>query len=479
MEQTKTLPKEFRSNMIDLLGNEEFNKLEKSLLGHSPTSIRFNPAKVSSANEAFGIDECKIENEVPWSTYGVYLSQRPPFTFDPLLHAGCYYVQEAGSMFVERAIKEYVTSPSRVLDLCAAPGGKSIAALSALPEGSLLVSNEIMRQRVQILAENIAKIGYPATIVTNNEAKDFQPLGQMFDVIITDVPCSGEGMFRKDQKAIDDWSLANVDLCWRRQRDIISDIWPCLREGGILIYSTCTFNTLEDEENVEWIAQELGADVLPVPTESCWGIKGNLQGKETPVYHFFPHMTESEGFFMAVLRKTSSNNESVSSSPRHKKKDKKTAKPQPIPKEAKNMVQNADSLDFSWNGTSLCAFPKEYTEEKTLIGQSCRIVGAGIELGEQKGRDIVPAHNLALSTSLNRDAFPCVEATYQQAIAYLRKEAIVLPADAPRGFVLLTYHNHPLGFVKNIGNRANNLYPQEWRIRSSYVTRTAIEEPKH
>ncbi|MBR6286425.1 MAG: rRNA cytosine-C5-methyltransferase [Bacteroidaceae bacterium] len=476
MEQTKIIPEDFRTDMEQFLGSEEAGRLEKSLLGSSPVSVRWNPAKTGSAAEAFGIDECVVESQVPWSDYGVYLAQRPPFTFDPLLHAGCYYVQEAGSMFIERAIRQYVTEPSRVLDLCAAPGGKSIAALSALPERSMLVANEIMRQRVQILAENLTKTGCPSVIVTNNEAKDFQPLGPMFDVIITDVPCSGEGMFRKDQKAIDDWSTANVDLCWRRQRDILTDIWPCLREGGLLIYSTCTFNTLEDEQNVAWIARELGAEVLPVTIEEDWGITGNLTGEDFPVYHFFPHKTRGEGFFMAVLRRTAANDEFTPSKPRSKKKERKDAKPLPIPKESRQMLVNADDFDISWNGGSLVATPKHYAEEFALVAQNCRIVSSGIELGEQKGRDIVPSHQLAMSTALNRKAFPTVEIAYQQAIAYLRKEAIVLPADAPRGFVLLTYRSHPLGFVKNIGNRANNLYPQEWRIRSSHIQGTGIDE---
>ena len=281
-------------------------------------------------------------------------------------------------MFIERAIRQYVTEPSRVLDLCAAPGGKSIAALSALPEGSMLVANEIMRQRVQILAENLTKTGAPAVIVTNNEAKDFQPLGPMFDVIITDVPCSGEGMFRKDQKAIDDWSTANVELCWRRQRDILTDIWPCLREGGLLIYSTCTFNTIEDEQNVAWIARELGAEVLPVATEEDWGITGNLTGEDFPVYHFFPHKTRGEGFFMAVLRRTAANDEFTPSKPRSKKKERKGAKPLPIPKESRQMLANADDFDISWNGGSLVATPKHYTEEFALVAQNCSIVSSGI-----------------------------------------------------------------------------------------------------
>ena len=175
---------------------------------------------------------------------------RPAFTFDPLFHAGCYYVQEASSMFLDRVIRQYVTSPSVMLDLCAAPGGKSTLARAALPEGSLLVANEVMRNRSQVLAENLVKWGHPDVVVTNNDPADFAGLGPVFDVILTDVPCSGEGMFRKDETAVAEWSTDNVDLCWKRQRRIVADIWPCLKEGGILIYSTCTYNREENEDNV-------------------------------------------------------------------------------------------------------------------------------------------------------------------------------------------------------------------------------------
>ena len=257
------LPQAFIERTRQLLGETQYPLFEEALQTEVPVSIRPNATKCAK----------EVEGEpIPWASSGVYLKNRPTFTFDPLFHAGCYYVQEASSMFVERVLQAYVKEPVVMLDLCAAPGGKSTLCRSVLPEGSLLIANEVMRNRSQILAENLIKWGHPEVIVTNNDPADFTDLTHLFDVILTDVPCSGEGMFRKDQVAVDEWSLENVDVCWKRQRRILTDIWPALKPGGLLIYSTCTFNREEDEDNVAWIAKELGAEILPVPMEEGWGI---------------------------------------------------------------------------------------------------------------------------------------------------------------------------------------------------------------
>ena len=288
------LPVDFITRTGGLLGEGQFAALREALAKEPPVSIRMNRLKMDAV-PAGG-------HQVPWCGSGYYLASRPTFTFDPLFHAGCYYVQEASSMFLEQVLTQYVHEPVVMLDLCAAPGGKSTLARSVLPEGSLLVANEVMRNRVQVLAENVTKWGHPGTVVLNNDPADFVPLGELFDVILTDVPCSGEGMFRKDPVAVEEWSVENVTLCWQRQRRIVRDIWHCLKPGGLLVYSTCTYNREENEDNVAWIAEELGAEVLPVEVQSGWNISGNLAGKDFPVYRFLPHRTEGEGLFMAVLR---------------------------------------------------------------------------------------------------------------------------------------------------------------------------------
>lgn len=464
------LPVSFADRTRSLLGDEEYSKLADALNDEQPVSIRLNEAKLPDAS--FGLFH-GYAGSVPWSSTGFYLDRRLTFTFDPLFHAGCYYVQEASSMFVEQALRQYVgEAPAVMLDLCAAPGGKSTHARSVLPEGSLLVANEVIRNRSQILAENLTKWGHPGVVVTNNDPADFSDLEDFFDVILTDVPCSGEGMFRKDSVAISEWSPENVDICWQRQRRIISDIWPSLKPGGLLIYSTCTYNTKEDEENIRWIHDEFGAEILSVNVSDDWNITGNLlAGEDFPVYRFLPHRTKGEGFFLAVLRKPEEDTpqnryKSVSSQGKRKVASSVSKEQLAV---ARGWLSTSDDYELSVNGTNITAFPKEYLPELSALQQSLRVIQTGVALAEVKGKDLIPNHALAMSYILRDDVFPREEVPYEQAIAYLRKEAIVLSGDAPRGYVLLTYMNIPLGFVKNIGNRANNLYPQEWRIRSGYL----------
>lgn len=487
------LPVAFTTYTRAILGNREADALFESLQEEQPVSIRLNESKIATLHS--------LLHKVSWSSTGFYLDGRLTFTFDPLFHAGCYYVQEASSMFLEQALKQYTAKePVVMLDLCAAPGGKSTHARSVLPEGSLLVANEVIRNRSQILAENLTKWGHPGVVVTNNDPADFSSLDNFFDVILTDVPCSGEGMFRKDPVAVSEWSPENVEICWQRQRRIIADIWPCLKPGGILIYSTCTYNTKEDEENIRWIRNEFGAEILPVDTSESWNITGNiLTGEDFPVYRFLPHRTRGEGFFLAVLRKPlmsirAPRDEQVSApgqasvspgirsaQPRAKERSargKKTVSPG-LSKEQLSMLREwllaPDCYEFIQTGGSISAFPKSRLPELSALQSSLRIVQAGVGIAELKGKDWIPGHALAMSLALKPDVFPREEISYGQAIAYLRKEAITLSDVASRGVVLLTYRNVPLGFVKNIGNRANNLYPQEWRIRSGYLPEEVLE----
>lgn len=407
------LPVDFEKYTRQLMGEQLYTELLNGLSEDVPVSIRVNPFKCP---EHFSIplkDEC-----VPWCQYGYYLKHRPNFTFDPLFHAGLYYVQEASSMFHEHVIQQLIheigNDDLRVLDLCAAPGGKSIAIRSILPDNCLLYSNEPIRARAQVLMENMLKWGHPNVVVTNNYARDYQRANMRFDIIVADVPCSGEGMFRKDANAIGEWNLQNVEKCWRLQREIITDIWPCLKSGGYLVYSTCTFNAHENEENVNWIAEQLGADFVNVQTKEEWNITGSLIDHH-PMYRFIPGKTRGEGLFVAVLKK------------------------------------HEDDA------------PNVHAREAML-----RIMTDEQLVPPNKKKDI-PNHSKALSIRLQRNEYPNVDIDYQQAISYLRKEAIVLPSETPRGIVLLTYQQAPIGFAKNIGNRANNLYPMEWRIKSTHI----------
>ncbi len=463
------LPIDFETATRRLLGDDAYEQLEEALQQEAPVSLRVNERKFDADKSvAFASAE-----QVPWCTTGYYLAERPTFTFDPLFHAGCYYVQEASSMFVEQVMRTYVTTPVTMLDLCAAPGGKSTLVRAALPEGSLLIANELIRPRSQVLAENLTKWGHPEVVVTQSDPADFSALPSLFDVILTDVPCSGEGMFRKDQVAIEEWSLANVSTCCERQRNILSNVWEALKPGGLLIYSTCTYNIHEDEENVAWIARHFRAEVLPVPTEPAWGITGNLLDKAFPVYHFFPHRTRGEGFFLAVLRKPEEGTLAEPGEERKgknkRKAEKNAPKPQPVPALCKEYVQHPENYHWEVQEGRIVAFPERHWERYQQLARCTKVIYAGITVAELKGKDYIPHISLALTTDLNTSAFPQAELTYEQAIAYLRKETVTLSADIPRGYVLLTYRGTPLGFAKNVGNRANNLYPHEWRIRSGYL----------
>lgn len=387
------LPIDFTDMARRTMGEERFDCYLKAFETDAPVSIRLNPEKAKGLT-ADG-------ERVPWCRNAYYLPQRPNFTYDPLLHAGCYYVQEAGSMFLDTVMQQWVPdAPVVMIDFCAAPGGKSLLARTALAAGSVLFSNEPMRNRANILAENVEKWGYADHFVTNNYPRDYRRAKMIADVVLCDVPCSGEGMFRKDEATIREWSMQNVEKCARLQREIVTDAWSCLADGGLFIYSTCTFNTHEDEENIQWMMDELGAEVLPVKVDAAWNITGSLlDGFNQPVYRFIPGISKGEGLFLCVLRKGGTWQQG----------------------------QSLKALRKSQQNLNIIYCPKAQP-------------------------DMVK-----------------VEVNYQQAMAYLRHEAITLGADVPRGMVGICFEGHLLGLAKNIGNRANNLYPKEWKIRTTYI----------
>lgn len=454
-----TLPSEFTARTKALLGEADYHDLETALGTPPPVSIRLNPAKLTGRPVA--------SDPVAWCRNGYYLPGRCAFTFDPLLHAGIYYVQEAASMFLEHVIRNCITTPVKCLDLCAAPGGKTTLLAASLPAGSLLVGNEAIRSRSLVLAENTAKWGNPDTWITNDDPETLGRLTRFFDVIVADVPCSGEGMFRKDPESTAEWSAAHVALCAARQRRIIHDVWNALAPGGLLVYSTCTYNTEENEENVRWISEELGAEAVAVPVPAGWNIAGPLK-YNAPVFRFLPHRTRGEGFFLAVLRKADDSAANpLLSAPRKKEKGKSAPPP---PATVCERLQNPGDFvcEADRSGERFRAVSRQHYPDYRLLTEQLHPVRAGILLGEAKGKDWQPSQELALSTALRPDAFPTVEIDWDTAIRYLRKEAVALPGNPEKGYVLLTYRQAPLGFVKHLGNRSNNLYPAEWRIRTTY-----------
>lgn len=279
----------------------------------------------------------------------------------------------------------------------------------------------------------------------------------------------GEGMFRKDETAVAEWSEANVINCAERQWNIICDVWPALRRGGYLVYSTCTYNREENEDNVLRICHELGAEPVPLQVPKSWNIVGDTTGRNLPVYHFFPHRTRGEGLFLALLRKTADAPEMKMAKAKGRSKGANNRRVSEAPCGAATVASwLADADDFRILPTEdgrLIAVRSHVSDAVLKVRAVVPTLSAGILLAESKGAKFIPQHPLALSDQLSHTAFPRVEIDLPTALAYLRREAITLPPEVPRSYVVLTHGGHPLGFANNIGTRANNMYPQEWRIR--------------
>ncbi len=438
------LPNSFICNAKEIF-KDEYPEFIDSLETPSPTSIRVNNKLALTPSE----------EKVSWCTNGFYLPERPLFTADPLFHGGAYYVQEASSMFLYKTIKQHFSDANTVLDLCAAPGGKSTLLSQTLPDSSLLVCNEIIRSRAYILAENIIKWGNPNVIVTNNQPSDFGKLSNYFDAIVVDAPCSGEGMFRKDSGAISEWSETNVENCVVRQREILTQVWDALKQDGILVYSTCTYNFKENEENVAWICEELGAEALRIDIEADKNITVTNLG-----YRFYPHKTKGEGFFLSVMRKTAAPF-TIKKTKTNRLKNNNAHKDVLLPH---FKLKNSDEWQVVEHNFRYNAFPKARLHDYQFITKQFNCLCSGIFLGEMKGKDFIPSTNLALSKQLDPSGAIMVEVDYHTAISYLKKETIILQ-DIEKNYIIICYKGLPLGWVKNVGNRCNNLYPTEWRIR--------------
>lgn len=445
-----SLPEEFEQSVRHQLGGD-FSLFATALQEAAPVSVRMNPLKMRDGFPG---------GPVPWTTQGRYLDKRPVFTLDPLFHAGLYYVQEASSMFLEQALKQSVdlTQPLAVLDLCAAPGGKSTHILSLLTRDSLLISNETIRARANILSENVQKWGYPNSIVTNNDPSDFKKLPGYFDVIIADAPCSGEGLFRKEPDAMKEWSPENVQLCAARQKRIIADVWDALREDGLFIYCTCTYNTSENEENLQWLRQRNDVEFIKLSLDPSWGVEEVTSGNIF-AYRFFPHKTRGEGFFISVVRKRES------TVPLRMKPRKAIETPSRQIKETlTSWILPGRDITFFQFKDLIFYTPSEKAREIEFLLQSLRIIYAGTNMATLKRDKLVPEHPMALSVELNPEALATVDVPSDDALRYLRRETLNLP-DAPVGFTLLTFRDVPLGWINVLANRVNNMYPSEWKIR--------------
>ena len=425
--------------------NDSFlsEELLNALNTDAPTSVRLHPLK-TNANLPF-------ESSIEWCENGFYLKERPSFTLDPLFHAGTYYPQEAGSMVLDSVLRQLnLPNEPKILDLCAAPGGKSTLIASFLENKGLLVSNEVINSRAKILRENLSKWGYSNVIVTNNDPEHFSKVPDFFDAIVVDAPCSGEGMFRKDPNARTEWTEDNVQLCAARQKRIVMDIWDSLKPGGFLIYSTCTFNEDENEKNVEWFINQLDTQIVNIQLNSPILKDRNQQG-----FYCIPGKTATEGFYIAVFQKTGTETKKQKFT---KKNDLK------IQKDALDATKFADlssSTLFNWND-KLLAFPSDLISEYLHLQANLHIVKMGTNIGEISRKGIIPHEEIALNPFL-RKVDQKINLEKDLALQFLHGDTFSI--SGPIGFQLITFENEPLGWIKNIGNRFNNLYPKEWRIR--------------
>lgn len=419
-----------------------------------PVSVRLNPLKPAPVfTEA---------QEVPWSTNGLYLPERPSFTLDPLFHGGAYYVQEASSMFVEQAFQQHVqrNQPLKVLDLCAAPGGKSTLLASLLQAEDLLVSNEVIQTRAAILVENMTRWGQMNTWVTNNDPKDFGRAAGFFDAMLVDAPCSGSGLWRKDEQAIEEWSESNVQLCSERQQRILADALPALKKDGVLIYATCSYSVAENERIVDWLVSEMNMTALRVDCNADWGVTETQSPQHKAwAYRFYPWKTKGEGFFLAVLRK----NEGLVTDNLYQanSKQKAKAKQDAALQQQMQAYFNTDIELFQHQDIIYAVHPGHKTHIEALRG-AFYIKKAGTAMGTML-KELVPEHDLALSVHLSTGV-PRITLSRDEALHYLKKES-VRTSDGYKGWHVATYEGVGLGWGKWMPNRMNNYLPKHSRIR--------------
>jgi 16S rRNA C967 or C1407 C5-methylase (RsmB/RsmF family)/NOL1/NOP2/fmu family ribosome biogenesis protein len=416
----------------------------------APVSVRINSLKWDKVPAH--------ADKVPWCSDGYYLEKRPVYTLDPLFHAGCYYPQEASGMFLGEAFRQTVDDLNniRVLDLCGAPGGKATHLSSLIGTNGLLVANEVIRTRASVLAENITKWGLSNTIVARNDPESFQGLHGYFDVIVVDAPCSGEGMFR-DIVAVNEWSSENAALCSERQKRILMDVWPALKENGLLFYSTCTFNPDENEHNLDWLHSRKEFDSIKLDISAFPGITEiNFEG--ITGYGFYPGRVRGEGLFLSVIRKK-------------EKQDIVSGKVQKSGTLRPGTGERAAALEWTGfreesllkTGDTVLAFPGR-REDFELLNSRLTILSSGTRLFTEKSGRFLPSHDLSQSVFVKKNIFPTAELDTQEALTYLGRGNI-RPLKGEKGWTLVSYKGMNLGFVNNLGNRVNNYYPMEWRIR--------------
>ena len=444
---------------MKVLLDKDYQLFYEALKAEAPTAIRLNPRKKNQ------LPLPKYSKEsIPWCSTGFTLNSRPIFTLDPSFHAGTYYVQEPSSMFLEQVIKQLLADRTglKILDLCGAPGGKSTHILSLIDQSSLLVSNETIKTRTGILRNNLERWGEPNAVVTSNDPSDFKILRGFFDLILVDAPCSGEGLFRKDPAAIDHWSVDHTEFCASRQHRILEGVWPALKEGGLLVYSTCTFNKTENEKNLLEL-KNLGASTVKLKINADWNVQETNEGGMS-AYRFYPHRVAGEGFFMSVVKKTEPTEAAVLTLKRTDKtitvKESKAFSKEHLENNPEDWILNSQITE---SGTVLEFYPANLERDMKLFREYFRVHSAGTLAGTCIKEKFIPHHGLAFSTALRQNAFNAIELSHHDALRYLKKDNL-MPETEKRGLVRLTYGGDGIGWGNVLENRMNNMLPTSQRI---------------
>ena len=451
------LPEKFVLRIERELGDEGrllCNALDNT---SSPVAVRLNPFKTGAVFEG---------EPIGWSSDGLFLDERPSFTADTAFHAGCYYVQEAGSQFVGHILRTTGFGDGRILDMCSAPGGKTTLYSSLVGRHGLVVANEPVRNRASVLVDNVCKWGAGNTVVTCNFPAAFGGCDMRFDVVAVDAPCSGEGMFRKDDRAREEWSESGVAACAVRQIEILDEAWRMLKTGGVLLYSTCTFNRTENEGVLRRFAESRAEGLCEAEPIECpveWGVVAGREGV-FQTFRFYPHRTRTEGFFVAVARKSDSAVEQRADAGRSKQR--RTGLVETggaVRKELERWFVNPQEMTFAAVGDDLYAYRREHFDEVRMLTERLNVIYSGVETGRIFGGKLKPAHSLAMFCDMRREAVAVAELGREDALRYLRKDVFDV-APMTEGMNLVTSGGCALGFAKRVGGRCNNLYPNSLRI---------------
>lgn len=445
----KELPREFAARMQGQLGDAAqafFDALEEP----SPVSIRLHHLK--------GRSLYACADPVPWCPLGCYLESRPAFHLDPHWHGGAYYVQEASSMILDYALTSLIQNkePRIWVDLCAAPGGKTGILASHMGPGDVLLANEVVGTRRAILRENLTKAGYQNIFISGEPSSSFRE--PFADVMLIDAPCAGEGMMRKDPEAIHQWMPSLVQQCSTLQRQLVSESVRALRNGGYLIYSTCSYSPDENLNNVKHFVSTYGLDPVPLHFPKTWGIE-TLEQNGIEGYQLFPHRVRGEGLFIAVLQKEDA---SDTSSPTSKKVVQAF---EPMPAWLDDALTNTDHYRVRKNSIShqiIQASATVKANELLMLFPKAELIG---EAGERKGKDYVPSHFIAMS-GIATQSFGTLQLDYSTALDYLQRATDSLPNDGHPGWHLVSFDGTMLGWVKRIAQGWKNHYPMSWRLRN-------------